>query len=276
VQVAAWDILAGSPAGAALAARAAAIGTAFHERPGPAVAGADLVISAVTAASSLAAAEAVAPNLEPGQVLFDINSVSAARKRATAAVVRARTVAYVDMAVMAPVHPRAHRTPTLVAGDLAGRAEGLIAALGFAAETVGPEPGAATTIKMIRSLFVKGVEALAVQALAAAAAAGCYERVNGSLRESYDGIGWDRLAGYPFERVARHGIRRAAEMRESAEAFRELGFAEGADLAAAVAALQQAVGQAGIDPEASRATGEAAAAVAAALLGRDTRAAPLE
>ena len=63
------------------------------------------VFSAVTAASSLDAVRSVAGALKPGQIFLDINSVSAGRKQATADVVRGAGADYVDMAVMAPVHP---------------------------------------------------------------------------------------------------------------------------------------------------------------------------
>ena len=267
LRIDAYDILAGTPAGDVLAGRARALGVAFRDTPGPALEGADLVISAVTAADSLQAVEAVAGDLCQGQVLFDINSVSAARKQATAAVVRGAAAAYVDMAVMQPVHPNHHRTPTLVAGDVAGRAADLLQALDFDAEVIGPEPGEATTIKMIRSLFVKGVEALAVQVLTAAEQAGCHDRILASLVKTYDGRSWNELAGYQFERIARHGIRRAAEMRECAVAYREMGFPIGSALADAVADLQDVVGRAGLDPSGFDDTGAAARAVRTVLAG---------
>lgn len=261
VEVYAYDVIQG------LAARAPALGVRFCTDPTEAVTGADLVISAVTAAQSLEAVETIAPLLEQGQVLVDLNSVSAARKQATAEVVRGRNAAYVDMAVMAPVHPRHHRTSALIAGDFDGRAADLLSALDFRTEVIGPEVGAATTIKMIRSLVVKGIEALTVQALTAAEATGCYARVNASLKATFDGLNWDRHVGYQFERMTRHGIRRAAEMRESSVAYAELGFPVGADLAAAVAALQDIIGSARIDPKLLEDTDPPARAVLPILQG---------
>lgn len=204
--------------------------------------GAGWVISAVTADQSLEAARAAAPALVRGQVFFDINSVSPGRKRETAALVEP-AAAYVDMAVMAPVHPKGHATPVLLAGAEAARLAPELSALGFALEVVAPEPGAATAIKMVRSLFVKGLEAITVETLLAAAASGCFERIYTSLSSSFPGLDWPRHALYSFERTLRHGGRRAAEMRESARTLDALGLTGGladriADVQAAMGALE--------------------------------------
>ena len=208
--------------------------------PADALDGAGWIVSAVTADQSLEAARSAAPSLGPAQVFFDINSVSPDRKRETAALVESAGAAYVDMAVMAPVHPKGHGTPTLIAG---AAAEGLardLAGLGFSFDVVGPEPGAATAVKMVRSLFVKGLEAITVEALTAAAASGCFDRVYGSLAQSYPGLGWPDHAAYTFERTLKHGVRRAAEMRESAKTLDALGLMGG--LAERIADLQAAMG----------------------------------
>lgn len=246
--LAAHDVLQGTPRGQVLEAAAVTLGVRLAGSHAAAVRGADVIVSAVTAGRCLDAVGALAPALAPGQIVLDINSVSPGCKAEAAARVRATGAAYVDMAVMAPVHPRLHRTPVFVAGDLAGPAEAALRSLGFDFRIAGPEPGQAAAIKMIRSLFVKGVEALTVQTLTAAARAGCLDTITASLADTYDGLSWQSFAPYQFERVARHGPRRAEEMRECARSLAEAGFAEGAALAEAVAALHQAAGGNGADP----------------------------
>lgn len=198
------------------------------------------IVSAVTADQSLEAALEACRWLRPGQVFLDINSVSPDRKRQTAARVSATGAVYVDMAVMAPVHPKGHRTATLLAGPVDAALRDRLSALGFAFELVGPEPGAATAIKMVRSLFVKGLEAITVEALLAAEASGCRDYILASLSGSYPGLGWPAFAGYEFERTMKHGARRAAEMRESAATLDALGL-HGA-LARAIADVQDKMG----------------------------------
>ena len=238
----AYDILQGTQRSGEIEKAAADLGVKLADGPVAAIEGADWIVSAVTASSSLEAAQSVEAGLKPGQAYVDINSVSAKRKQDTAALVRAKGARYVDMAVMAPVHPRGHKTPVLLAGDTGGDIGETITRLEFDFKVVGEEVGAATSIKMIRSLFVKGLEAITVQALSASRQAGCFDEVYKSLSGSFAVLGWPQFAEYQFERVMRHGVRRAAEMRESANSLRELGFANGGELADAIAALQDEVG----------------------------------
>lgn len=208
------------------------------------LADADWVFSAVTADQSLLAVQALLPYLRQGQVLIDINSVSPDRKRETAAAVEAAGARYLDMAVMAPVDIKKHATPVLLAGEPAQELLPQLLALGFSASLAGTEPGAATAIKMVRSLFVKGLEAITVEALLAARASGCFDEIYTSLATSYPGLDWDRFAGYQFERTTRHGKRRAAEMRESGATLDALGL-HGA-LAREIAEVQEAMGTVGV------------------------------
>ncbi|UMA67160.1 DUF1932 domain-containing protein (plasmid) [Roseivivax marinus] len=208
--------------------------------PGAAAEGADWIVSAVTADQSFIAIETLAPHLVQGQVVFDINSVSPDRKRASAELVEARGAHYIDMAVMAPVHPRGHATPTLVAGGQAAALTETLCDLGFAHEVVSDAAGDATAVKMVRSLFVKGLEAITVETLLAAEASGCFARVLASLEKSHPSFGWPDQAVYNFERTLRHGTRRAAEMDESASTLSALGLNGG--LAAEVARIQRMMG----------------------------------
>jgi len=242
----AYDILTAGDEDRDLRAAALKLGVAIAESPGAAIDGADWIFSAVTAADSLDAARSVAAAIAPGQLFIDINSVSAGRKIETAAIIKASGASYLDMAVMAPVHPRGHRTQVLVAGPDARSAAAVLDRLGFDHAHAGNAVGDATTIKMLRSLFVKGLEAITVQTLLAAKTAGRYDEVYASLSSSFAALGWPKFPLYQLERVATHGVRRAAEMRESARTLAELGFPEGSDLANAIADIQQSIGDLGI------------------------------
>jgi 3-hydroxyisobutyrate dehydrogenase-like beta-hydroxyacid dehydrogenase len=205
------------------------------------LADADWVFSAVTADQSLLAIEPLLAHLRQGQLIIDINSVSPDRKRETSARVERAGARYLDMAVMAPVHPRKHRTPVLLAGPDAERLLPDLLGLGFSASVAGAQPGAATA--MVRSLFVKGLEAITVETLLAAEASGCFDEVLASIAGSFPGLDWPRFAEYQFERTTTHGRRRAAEMRESAATLDALGLRGG--LAAAIADVQERMGAGG-------------------------------
>src|SRR6185437_2643323 len=222
-RIAAWDILFPKPEGARLKAAGEKSGVRLASSAADAVAQTDMVISAVTAASSLEAARSVAPHLSGNPYYLDINSVSPGRKQDTAKLLGEKA-RYVDVAVVAAIHPKRHRTPLLVAGPHAEAAAPLLRELEMELKVVGDAVGGAAAIKMIRSVMIKGIEALSLECFLAAARAGVLEEVTASLKNNYPGLDWAALSEYNLERMASHGERRAAEMEESAATLRELGL----------------------------------------------------
>ncbi|OYU20284.1 MAG: 3-hydroxyisobutyrate dehydrogenase [Rhodobacteraceae bacterium PARR1] len=182
------------------------------------------VFCLVTADQAGAAARAVAPYLHGGGLWLDGNSCSPGSKRQAAAVIEATGGRYVDLAIMAPVHPHRHRTPMLVSGPHAAAAAEVLATLGMNASVAGPEVGQASAIKMMRSVIIKGFEALTAEAFLAARAAGVEDAVIASLQASDPGLNWSGRASYNLDRMLVHGTRRAAEMAEVAATLRELGL----------------------------------------------------
>ncbi|HET9715808.1 MAG TPA: DUF1932 domain-containing protein [Pseudolabrys sp.] len=222
-RIAAWDILFPLPSGKGLKAAANTIGVHAASSAAEAVTGTELVVSAVTAASSFEAAQSVVSHLSGQPYYLDINSVSPGRKQETAKLMgdRAR---YVDVAVVAAIHPERHRTPLLIAGPNVEKVSPLLDELDMRFSVVGPEIGSAAAIKMIRSVMIKGIEALTLECLLAAARAGVLQEVTASLKNNYPGVDWAKMADYNLERMASHGERRAAEMEESAATLREFGL----------------------------------------------------
>ena len=91
--------------------------------------------------------------------------------------------------------------------------------------------------------MIKGIEALTLECFLAAARAGVDADVAASLRNNYPGIDWTKMSEYNIERMASHGIRRAAEMREVADTLRELGVEP--LMTAGTIARQQQLGEIG-------------------------------
>ncbi|WP_339490865.1 NAD(P)-dependent oxidoreductase [Pseudomonas sp. EL_65y_Pfl2_R95] len=219
VQVKAYDRLIDTPkTRAVLEKKAAMSGVQLFTSAGEAVQGAALVISAVTAGSALAVAQAVATTLQAGQVFMDINSVAPSTKQAAHNVLHVSGACYVDAAVMAPLPPQRLQTPMLLGGALADELSLALNALGFNTRVVACEVGIASAIKMCRSVMIKGLEALTTECLTTARHYGAEQEVLASLHKSFPSLGWDAdLPHYLISRVAEHGRRRAEEMEEVAQ-----------------------------------------------------------
>ena len=185
---------------------------------------AQVVICLVTADQALVAARAAAPHLAQGAFWFDGNSCAPGTKQQAAAMIGAAGGRYVDLALMAPVYPLLHRTPMLASGPDAIAGAAALESLGVAATVVGDRVGQASSIKMLRSIIIKGLEALTAESFLAARAAGVEEAVIASLQASDPGFDWARRGAYNLERMLVHGARRAAEMTEVAVTLRQLGL----------------------------------------------------
>ena len=215
--------------------------------PAEALAGADVVLCLVTADQAVAAARDYAPMLSPGALWLDMNSVAPASKRRAAELIAAAGGRYADVAVMAPVLPQRRAVPLLVSGPDAEEAAATLAALGFTkAAIAGERIGQASAIKMIRSVMVKGLEALSAECALAATRAGVRDQVIASLDASWAAQGWADRFDYNLERMMQHGERRAAELEEVAVTLADLGIDPAMTSAAAM--LHKAIGARGLTP----------------------------
>jgi 3-hydroxyisobutyrate dehydrogenase-like beta-hydroxyacid dehydrogenase len=212
VEVVGWDPVvdeppqAGQRAGSAVAA----------------VANATAVLSVNAAAVAMDVARELAPALSPNQLYADLNTAAPGLKVQLAGVIQPSGALFVDVALMAPVPGRGLRTPGLASGPGAARFVDLFRGLGMPVHMVGREPGAAAARKLLRSVFMKGMAAAAIESLAAARAEGCEEWLHGELAEVCQGADAALL-----ERLLagsrRHASRRRHEMDAAAEMLTELG-----------------------------------------------------
>lgn len=237
VRIAAYDILFGTPAGRTIEGHARALGVSEAPDGRSAVTDTRVVISAVTASEAEDVARQAAAWLTPGQIFFDVNSAAPSTKQRAAQHVEAVGGYYVEGAVMAPVLKPGLAVPILAGGPYAAATADLLNGLGMNLTAVSTEHGVASAMKLCRSIVIKGLEALMVDCAAACEAWNVKDPVFASLAGTFPSIDWHALAANMRERVATHGLRRAAEMREAAEMLEALDIDP--TLARAVADAQQ-------------------------------------
>ena len=126
-----------------------------------AVAGSDLVLSLNSASAAAGAATQALPALGDDSVYADLNTAAPVLKRELENLVGAARFA--DVALLGPVPARGLRTPALVSGGAADQFAEAIAALGMPVEVVSGTAGDAAGLKLLRSVFMKGLAAAAVE-----------------------------------------------------------------------------------------------------------------
>ncbi|WP_422344913.1 DUF1932 domain-containing protein [Parasphingorhabdus sp.] len=199
-------------------------------------------ISVVTADQALMAAKNAAPHLNSKTLYFDMNSVAPQTKRDAAQEIEAAGGRYIDVAIMSPVNPARLAVPLLVSGPYSEDGKAALTVLGFTnIRIVGDDVGRASTIKMLRSVMYKGVEALTAECLIASEKAGVTDEVLASF-----GNDWSEQADYRIDRMLVHGLRRSAEMSESSQTLLSLGVSP--MLTEGTVSWQQAMGEFEISP----------------------------
>ena len=222
--VTAFDVKLGSRAGEPMRAHATERGVTLAKSHKDAVHRAELVVSAVTADQTVAAAEACAGMLAGGSFFLDLNSASPGAKIRAAECVAGGHGRYVEGAVMTAVTPYRIRVPLLLGGPHALAIEPVLKTLGFSAKVASSKLGVASATKMCRSVMIKGLEAMVIESFTAARHHGVEDAVVASLGETFPAIDWEKQAAYFFQRVIEHGRRRGEEMLEAAATVREAGL----------------------------------------------------
>jgi 3-hydroxyisobutyrate dehydrogenase-like beta-hydroxyacid dehydrogenase len=185
----------------------------------------NLVISAVTAANALAAAESVANAMRQGSFLLDINSVSPGMKRRVARGVEGTEARFIEAAMMSPVSPAGIASSILLGGPHAAAFLDTARRLGFSGTSAcSADIGKASATKMCRSVMIKGLEALLAESLLTARHYGVEQEVLDSLDNVLGKNDWQATASYMIGRSIQHGVRRAEEMREAAATVADAGL----------------------------------------------------
>ena len=232
--VGAWDVVFGDAVfGGARRLHATAHGVEACESASVVCGKATLIMSAVTAANTLAVAQEIARSIRPGTVFLDLNSASPGTKQEAAALIEAAGGKYVEAGLMSSVLPYGLAVPMLVGGRHAVALADRLRPFGFDITPVSEKIGVASATKMSRSIMIKGLEALVIESFTTARKYGVEDAMIATLQETFPGIDWQKQGAYFFSRAVQHGKRRAEEMREAANTVHEAGLAP--TMAAAIA-----------------------------------------
>ncbi|HEX4984029.1 MAG TPA: DUF1932 domain-containing protein [Ilumatobacteraceae bacterium] len=197
-------------------------GVERFDDPRPAVVEADVVL-ALTAAADAPTALRQALDEIPGAAIYaDLSTSSAVVKRRLADVAASRDLGFADVALMSIVVGNGLHTPALASGTAAAALEAVLAPLGMPIEAVGDQAGDAATRKLLRSVVIKGLAALLIEAMHAAGAAGFADETWQNLVDQFTAAD-ELFLRRMVEGTAPHAIRRLHEMEAAAELLTDLG-----------------------------------------------------
>lgn len=140
--------------------------------PGAVATRSSVILSITAAVDSETALTQALDSVEPGSLYADLATGSAELKRRLAEIAGENRLEFVDVALLSTVPGRGVSTPSLASGPGSQRYAAVINRLGGRCEDIGGHPGDAATRKLLRSVVMKGLAGLMIEAMRAARATG--------------------------------------------------------------------------------------------------------
>lgn len=176
---------------------------------------ADLIFAAVPSSFTMDVCKDIESVLRPGQLYVDVSASTPSIKQAIWEQVKNTGVLFVDAAMLGSLPKDQHRVPITASGNGAEEFKKLMTPYGMKITLAGEKAGAASAIKLVRSIYMKGIAGLMIEMLQAADAYGVSEEVIASISKSMDGIPFTSHLDRLVTGSALHCTRRAAELKGS-------------------------------------------------------------
>ncbi len=188
-----------------------------------AVVGAELVVSAVPGVASTNVARDVIPLLAAGACFADMTAAAPEAKEDAARAAAERGVLYADGAVLGTVAASGHEVPIAAAGTGAEAFRALGTTAGLKISVIAGEAGQAARLKLVRSVFMKGRDALVLEMMVAARRLGLGDEVAASIAGPGEQVPFTELSDRVLRALAIHAGRRAEELDSSGDVLRDAG-----------------------------------------------------
>lgn len=193
-----------------------------------AVGAGDVVVSCVFGTVSLAVAEQALASMQKGALFIDMTTADPEQIRLAAQRAAALGIPYVDVAILGAIALTHEKTNLLGAGSGIEQALSLFASAGAPLREVdGGAAGDAAALKILRSVFTKGLEALTIECFMAAQKQGVTDKLHDALSD----IDQASLRDFLGALIRTHVVHAPRRLKEVEEAERQL---RNADLPVAV------------------------------------------
>jgi 3-hydroxyisobutyrate dehydrogenase-like beta-hydroxyacid dehydrogenase len=212
------------PYSALIQKRAADAGVPLARSPEELAQHCDVIIGVTPGVNSIESAEAFAPHLKAHHVFVDFASATPKVKQAVGKALTPSGASIADASIMGTPHVDGHRLPILVSGPASERFLEMLTPWGLKIEHVTGDLGAASGIKIMRSVVAKGLEALLVECVLGARRYGIDNAVLTSFGKFADSRPFTEFANFLMVTDVIHADRRGHEARMSADALEDAGI----------------------------------------------------
>ncbi len=175
----------------------------------------EVIFVAVPSSFALDVCSEIENEINSDKLYVDVSASTPTVKQEIWEAVRGTGVQFVDAAMLGSLPKDKHKVPITASGNGAKKFHDIMTPFGMQITLAGDKPGAASAIKLVRSVFMKGVAALMIEMLQAAEAYGVVEEVITSVGESMEGSSFSANLDRLVTGSAIHCQRRAAELKGS-------------------------------------------------------------
>lgn len=187
------------------------------------IAGSEVVFATVTPAAAFSVARAASRVLKPGQIYGDLNSCTPGLKKQSLAEVSRCGAHYVDVGVVGGISIQGHKIPCLLCGDQAAQLKELMTPYGMNMTLVQGPVGTAALIKMLRSVVLKGIEALMLEMFMAAQEYGLEDTMMDSIATTFNRGDFENYSDMLMTTHGLHAARRCDETEMILQTVKEVG-----------------------------------------------------
>lgn len=180
-----------------------------------------LIISLVNSSASEAVAAGVAKGMSRGTIFLDFTTSTPSVKSKNEELIVSNGGIYVDASIMGTVATEGQKVPLLIAGEYAEKVQTLLNSLGFNSQAIPHPNGGAASIKLLRSIFMKGLEALVLETMVTAKNYGVADEVMESISKTINNNDFTIFANTLITTHFIHKNRRYKEIMDSCNLIKE-------------------------------------------------------
>lgn len=182
----------------------------------------DIILSVVTGEVATQVVRDSLPYINEGKVYVDMNTVSPRGKMLMGELIEKKGGSFVEVAILGAIASYGFKSPMLVCGKKGNQLVNLLGNMGFNVTFISKEIGKASYMKMLRSVFAKGVEALLLEMLVGAQRCNLVQPLMDAIVKHMDGSPFEEIANTWITTHVIHAERRTEEMEHVIETLNEL------------------------------------------------------
>lgn len=223
--ICAYDIMAKDPVyGTTVNKRAQDAKVVLKDTVEEVVYSADIIIASVSAAYTLDVCESAVPYLNANKIYVDVSASTPQSMETVGIRVAAAGAKFVDVAMMGSLPKKKHKVEILACGNGAAKFYELMTPYHMNITVIDGKDGTASGIKLIRSIYMKGIAALLTETAQAARKIGIEEQVFDSISQTMDGFNFRKMIDFFIPATAIHAKRRSVEMTGAIEVLESYGL----------------------------------------------------